>query len=154
VLVLDRSLTLGAALLRSVSSAGLALAMLACGGGGPSPALRPPLLEPRDLATHASEFYCAHGRWPDDVSELEAFPPPAVPRTQLAGTAGDVPWRSLEQAVLRRQADGSLLVIATLSPGSLADRPPDLPLELHLRVERPGCWPPLFVGTWSNPATR
>jgi len=154
VLVLDRSLTLGATLRRSVSSAGLALTMLACGGGGPSPAPRPPLLEPRDLATHASEFYCAHGRWPADVSELEAFAPPAVPRTQLAGTAGDVPWPSLEQAALQRQADGSLLVIADLPPGSLADRPPDSPLELHLRVERPGCWPPLFGGNRSDEATR
>jgi hypothetical protein len=99
------------------------------------------------VATHASEFFCARGRWPTDVAELEAFPAPATPRTRLEAASGAIPWSLLRGATLEPEPDGALRVRADLPPGRVAGQPPERPVALRLRVEPPGCWPPRLAGS-------
>lgn len=121
------------------AAAAIPLVLLACATSAPEPE---PLLEPRDVATHASEFFCAQGRWPGDAAELAAFPAPATPRTRLEPRSGAIPWPLLHDAAFETEPGGALRVRAELPPGRVAGQPPERPVALRLRVERPGCWPP------------
>jgi hypothetical protein len=117
--------------------------LIACAAREPGPE---PVLEPRALAAHASEFFCARGRWPADVGELEAFPAPATPRTGLEAPSGTIPWALLRDATTASGPDGALHLDADLPAGCVAGQPPERPVALRLRVERPGCWPPRLGG--------
>ncbi len=118
------------------------LAAMGCAGGSFG-ARQEPALDSVALARHASEFYCQEGRWPANASELRAFPLPEQPRAQSGPGPDPIPWELLHDARFQSEPAGSLLVTATVPADSLMDASPGQPLELNLRVEEPGCWPPI-----------
>jgi hypothetical protein len=132
----------------SVRLATIAAMLTAAGCAGTPPASPgEEKLETPALAARASEFYCASGRWPRDAAELEAFPLPERSRIALRASPAAVPWSLLRSARFQPEADGSLLISASLPPDRLADGPPAQPIDLNLEVAEPGCWPPVQRGS-------
>jgi len=130
--------------MRTSAGPAVLVVMLVTAGCAGTPASAPDgeRLRTSALAARASEFQCAHGRWPTDAAELEAFPLPERSRAQLHPGPAPVPWSLLRTARFEPQAGGSLLILASLPADRLVDGPASRPVDLRLLVATPGCWPP------------
>ena len=114
---------------------------------GPSLLHHGAMLETLGLAAHASEFYCEFGHWPEDAEELETFSPPERSRVSPTPSSPSILWLLLRDAEFQREADGALFISTRLPSDSLMEAPRSRPVDINLRVQEPGCWPPVAPPT-------